>query len=220
MPLTKFGVGQAVTRKEDDPLLRGAGRYVGRSSRPPACCMPSCCARRMRMRASASPTRRARARHAGRPPRADRRGHRASSGRCRARSALPGRRDRGAALSGPRARRGAARRRCASPSSSPRRSSRRATPPKRSRSTGSRCRTWSTPRPRSTHGAPRRCGRTGPAIVAFETTLGDAAATEAAFASAARTVSLTRRQPAPRHQLSRHPRRRRRIRCRGRIASR
>ena len=24
----KFGVGQAVTRKEDDPLMRGAGRYV------------------------------------------------------------------------------------------------------------------------------------------------------------------------------------------------
>jgi aerobic carbon-monoxide dehydrogenase large subunit len=28
MVLTKFGVGQAVTRKEDDPILRGAGRYV------------------------------------------------------------------------------------------------------------------------------------------------------------------------------------------------
>src|SRR4051812_15193898 len=28
MPLTKFGFGQAVVRKEDDPLLRGAGRYV------------------------------------------------------------------------------------------------------------------------------------------------------------------------------------------------
>lgn len=24
----KFGVGQALTRKEDDPLIRGAGRYV------------------------------------------------------------------------------------------------------------------------------------------------------------------------------------------------
>ncbi len=24
----KFGVGQAVVRKEDDPLMRGAGRYV------------------------------------------------------------------------------------------------------------------------------------------------------------------------------------------------
>ena len=24
----KFGVGQSVTRKEDDPLLRGHGRYV------------------------------------------------------------------------------------------------------------------------------------------------------------------------------------------------
>jgi aerobic carbon-monoxide dehydrogenase large subunit len=28
MPTTKFGSGQAVTRREDDPLLRGAGRYV------------------------------------------------------------------------------------------------------------------------------------------------------------------------------------------------
>ncbi len=28
MPPTRFGVGQAVTRKEDDPILRGAGRYV------------------------------------------------------------------------------------------------------------------------------------------------------------------------------------------------
>src|SRR5258706_12930423 len=25
---SKFGIGQAVTRKEDDPLLRGKGRYV------------------------------------------------------------------------------------------------------------------------------------------------------------------------------------------------
>ena len=24
----KFGVGQSVRRKEDDPLLRGAGRYI------------------------------------------------------------------------------------------------------------------------------------------------------------------------------------------------
>jgi carbon-monoxide dehydrogenase large subunit len=28
MPPTRFGIGQAVTRKEDDPILRGAGRYV------------------------------------------------------------------------------------------------------------------------------------------------------------------------------------------------
>src|SRR5919108_4523001 len=26
--MAKFGIGQAVTRKEDDPLLRGGGRYV------------------------------------------------------------------------------------------------------------------------------------------------------------------------------------------------
>src|SRR5438046_8926317 len=28
MPPSKFGFGQAVIRKEDDPLLRGGGRYV------------------------------------------------------------------------------------------------------------------------------------------------------------------------------------------------
>ncbi len=28
MALVKFGIGQAVTRKEDDPILRGTGRYV------------------------------------------------------------------------------------------------------------------------------------------------------------------------------------------------
>src|SRR5262245_29543799 len=28
MSLKKFGIGQAVTRKEDDPILRGHGRYV------------------------------------------------------------------------------------------------------------------------------------------------------------------------------------------------
>jgi carbon-monoxide dehydrogenase large subunit len=34
MQLTKFGSGQAVTRKEDDALLRGAGRYVADHSPP------------------------------------------------------------------------------------------------------------------------------------------------------------------------------------------
>src|SRR5262245_37339869 len=28
MSLKKFGIGQAATRKEDDPILRGGGRYV------------------------------------------------------------------------------------------------------------------------------------------------------------------------------------------------
>src|SRR5437879_12849786 len=32
----KFGIGQAVTRKEDDALLRGAGRYVADHA-PPGC---------------------------------------------------------------------------------------------------------------------------------------------------------------------------------------
>jgi aerobic carbon-monoxide dehydrogenase large subunit len=34
MPLTKFGTGQPVTRKEDDAFLRGAGRYVADHAPP------------------------------------------------------------------------------------------------------------------------------------------------------------------------------------------
>ncbi len=44
----KFGFGQALTRKEDDALLRGAGRYVADVA-PDARCTRWCCARRMRM---------------------------------------------------------------------------------------------------------------------------------------------------------------------------
>ena len=29
MQALKFGFGQSVLRKEDDPLLRGVGRYIG-----------------------------------------------------------------------------------------------------------------------------------------------------------------------------------------------
>jgi carbon-monoxide dehydrogenase large subunit len=36
MPVPKFGTGQPVTRKEDDALLRGAGRYVADHA-PPGC---------------------------------------------------------------------------------------------------------------------------------------------------------------------------------------
>ena len=36
MPPTKFGTGQPVRRKEDDALLRGAGRYVADHT-PPGC---------------------------------------------------------------------------------------------------------------------------------------------------------------------------------------
>ena len=48
----KFGFGQALTRKEDDPLMRGAGRYVADVA-PAALCMRWWCARRMPMRDSA-----------------------------------------------------------------------------------------------------------------------------------------------------------------------
>jgi hypothetical protein len=33
MRAVKFGVGQSVVRKEDDPPLRGRGRYIGDSAR-------------------------------------------------------------------------------------------------------------------------------------------------------------------------------------------
>jgi carbon-monoxide dehydrogenase large subunit len=36
LALTKFGIGQAVTRKEDDPLIRGRGRYVADYTPPGA----------------------------------------------------------------------------------------------------------------------------------------------------------------------------------------
>ena len=50
----KFGFGQALTRKEDDALLRGAGRYVADVAPATPRCTRSCCARRTRMPASAS----------------------------------------------------------------------------------------------------------------------------------------------------------------------
>ena len=53
-PPTKFGFGGAVRRKEDDALIRGAGRYVADHA-PDGRCMRWCCARPMRMRAFASP---------------------------------------------------------------------------------------------------------------------------------------------------------------------
>ena len=72
----KFGVGQALARKEDDPLLRGAGRYVADYRAGTARCMPWWCARRMRMRASRIGDRRAGARDARRAAGPDRRRHR------------------------------------------------------------------------------------------------------------------------------------------------
>ena len=50
----KFGFGQALTRKEDDALLRGAGPLRRRRRAGRRRCTRWCCARRMRMRASAS----------------------------------------------------------------------------------------------------------------------------------------------------------------------
>ena len=50
-----------------------------------------------------------------------------------------------------------------------------------------------------------------PGNLAFEVEAGDAAKTKAAFAQSARTVSAHRRQSAPGHQLHRYPRRGRRI---------
>ena len=79
----KFGVGQAVTRKEDDRSC-AAPAAMSPIMRRPVRCTPSCCARRTRMRASGSPTRRRRARMPGVRLVLDRRRHRASSARCRA----------------------------------------------------------------------------------------------------------------------------------------
>ena len=49
----KFGFGQPLTRKEDDTLLRGAGRYIA-DVEPAGSCMRSWCARRMPMPVSGS----------------------------------------------------------------------------------------------------------------------------------------------------------------------
>ena len=54
----KFGVGQPVTRKEDERLLRGTGRYVSDHIPANALHMGSCCGRRMPARVFASMSRR------------------------------------------------------------------------------------------------------------------------------------------------------------------
>ena len=46
----KFGVGQAVVRKEDDPLIRGNGRYVADHA-PEG--LAACCGRALAARACA-----------------------------------------------------------------------------------------------------------------------------------------------------------------------
>ena len=60
----KFGVGQPLTRKEDETLLRGAGRYIADCAGSLAC-MRSWCARRMPMPASRIADLRPRARMPG-----------------------------------------------------------------------------------------------------------------------------------------------------------
>ena len=111
MAMMKFGIGQAVTRKEDDPILRGS-RPLRRRSR--AGRRPARGGAALAARACALPHHGCggRARHAGRPARADRRGHRRSRRRCRARWRCPGVEIKVPPLSDPRARRGAPRRRC------------------------------------------------------------------------------------------------------------
>ena len=57
MRAVKFGVGQSVVRKEDDPLLRGRGRYIGNSAPHGTLCAVVLCAPPTRMRAFASKAR-------------------------------------------------------------------------------------------------------------------------------------------------------------------
>ena len=102
---TKFGIGQPVTRKEDDALLRGAGRYGrpragGRAARGGAALAACACAlshHGCREGARAA----GRARWCSPAPTPQ------SSATCRARGRSPERQDRGAALSDAGARRGA-----------------------------------------------------------------------------------------------------------------
>ena len=105
----KFGIGQSVVRKEDDPLLRGRGRYVadtaarGTLHADSAALAARPCSVSHRCGESAG--------DAGRAARAHRRRHRRSRAAA-VHCGVSERHGRRAALSDPAARRGAPRRRC------------------------------------------------------------------------------------------------------------
>ncbi len=81
----KFGFGQPLKRKEDDALLRGAGRYV--ADVLPDGALQAVVLRSPHAHATFShPRSRPRARHEGRAAGADRRRRRRISGRCRRRA--------------------------------------------------------------------------------------------------------------------------------------
>ena len=91
-----------------------------------------------------------------------------------------------------------------------------ATPRRRSRSTTRSCRRSVDMRAGGRRPARRWSGRRPPATSPTTPAMGDKDAVDAAFATAARVVSLDRREQPPGRQLHGDPRRRRRIRCRDR----
>ena len=132
MAPTKFGIGQSIRRKEDDPLLRGGGRYVADAL--PGGALHAVLVRSPHAHAQfrSIPRRRRRCRVCGSCSPAT---TSPMSGRCRCRAAFR------ASIFRCRAIRCWRKARCItsatrSPSSSPTRWSRRRTPPKRSRSNG------------------------------------------------------------------------------------
>ena len=106
----KFGFGQPLTRKEDDPLLRGAGRYIADVSPGKAA---SGCHGALTARPCAIPDPRPRKStgHAGRPAGVDGSGH-FGLGPLPTPGVLAGRGHQGPGVSDPCKRRGAARGQC------------------------------------------------------------------------------------------------------------
>ena len=185
---SKFGVSQSVTRKEDDALMRGRGRYVADVA--PAGTLHAVVLRSPHAHARFRITDIAVARGLpGRASRAHRARHR-RAGRAALRRHSRGREGRRAALSGAGARRGPPCRRCRRLH---RRRHRRAGEGRRRGDIdrlGAAAPCGRRPSMRSSPGAPpvwpERAGN-----AAFEMTLGDQRATADAFAAAAKIVSLS-----------------------------
>ena len=185
----KFGFGQPLTRKEDDALLRGAGRYVADVAPDGALHAVVLRSPHAHARFRIARSRRACARMPGVRLVLTARRHRRSRPAADARRASRTCRYRGAGLSDPGARRGAPCRR------RHRLRGRRYAGAGQGRRRGDRGRLAAAAacdRRRGRARARRAAGVAGPpGNLAFETAVGDAAATKAAFAQAARTVELT-----------------------------
>ena len=207
----KFGVGQALVRKEDDPLIRGAGRYVADHRARKGICM------RVVVR---SPHAHARFKIADIDKARSMPGVRtlltgddiAALGNLPCVVGVPGQDDGRAALSGAGARRGASCRRRRRVRGCRHARCRRATPPRRSRSNGSRCRMWSAAEAALAPGAPlvwpdrpRQCR--------FRSHVRRPRQERRSLRQGRARGVAEDRQSAAGHQLSRYPRRGRRIRC-------